>query len=311
MNGTPVVCARGLHKRFGAAQVLEGVSLSLPPGAVYGLVGRNGIGKTTLLRVLMGLEIPEQGESQLLGTPSRQLDRATLAQIGYHAHGLGLFSSLSLAEHCDYFGPGYPTWDSDYARALASRLEVSWHGPVESLSSGDRQKAGLVLTLAPRPRLLILDEPAANLDVVVRHAMVSLLVDHVADTGASILIASHLLTDLERLVDRVGVLRDPCTLFEASLDRLKESVVRLRIAFERDPPPDFSVPFEVRRDGAGRDLLVAVSRIDRRFLAELRSVAQVEVIPLCLEEIFVALTERSTQDDEARRVDPMERFSKC
>jgi ABC-2 type transport system ATP-binding protein len=203
---------------------------------------------------------------------------------------MALFPGLTLEDHVAYFAPGYPRWDPAYAERLVRRLDVPWRVPARALSSGDMQKAGLVLALAHRPELLILDEPAANLDVVVRRAVIELLVDHVADGSSTIFIASHILTDLERLVDRVGFLHGGKIALERPLDALKETVVKVRLTFPERVPPGIRVPHELAREESGRDLILTVSDVDADFLATLDGETEREVIPLGLEDIFIAVT---------------------
>ncbi len=290
MNDEPAVQARMIVKSFGDLSVLSGLDLEVERGSVYGLVGRNGAGKTTLFRILMGLEGTEDGEARVLGKNSFTLDHRDFSRIGYQAHGMTLFPAMSLSEHADYFSPGYRTWDAGRARSLADRLEVSWSAPAGKLSTGDRQKAGLVLALAHRPELLVLDEPAATLDAVVRRAILEVLIDHVAEGEATILVATHVLTDLERLADKVGFLIGGKIILEKPLDRLKETVVKLRLTFPDRIPEGFKVPHELCREGTGRDLAVTVSEPDEAFLAGLDPGIDREVIPLGLEEIFIAVT---------------------
>jgi ABC-2 type transport system ATP-binding protein len=285
-----VIQARGILKRYGGEPVLRDLDLTIAPGGVYGLVGRNGAGKTTLLRILLGLLPYDGGTAVVLGRGPDRLDATDFARIGYHAHGLQLFGGLSLAEHAAYFSPGYPTWDPEYARRLARDLEVAWSTPVNKLSSGDAQKAGLVLALAHRPELLVLDEPAANLDVTVRRAVIELLVDHVADGEATVVIASHLLTDLERIADRIGFLAGGRILLERPLDRLKESVVKLRLTFPKAAPVDLCVPHELCRETGPREIVATVSDVDEPFLESLGPDVSRETVPLGLEDIFIAVT---------------------
>jgi ABC-2 type transport system ATP-binding protein len=302
MNVEPAVQARKIVKSFGDLSVLSGLDLEVERGSVYGLVGRNGAGKTTLFRILVGLEGSDSGEARVLGKSSFSLDHRDFSRIGYQAHGMALFPAMSLAEHARYFSPGYPGWDAGRARALADRLEVSWSAPAGKLSAGDRQKACLVLALAHRPELLVLDEPAATLDAVVRRTILEVLIDHVAEGETTILVATHVLTDLERLADKIGFLSGGKIILEMPLDRLKETVVKLRLTFPDRIPEGFKVPKELCREETGRDLAVTVSEPDEAFLAGLDPGIDREVIPLGLEDIFVAVTTHwaGIQSKEAR-----------
>lgn len=205
--GPTVVEAEGLVKRFGPVVALDGLDLRVPEGAVYVLVGPNGAGKTTLLRLLMGLTGREAGRAEVLGLDPRKAGPSIRARTGYvpegHAFGYPWMTVGRLLEqHAAY----YPTWDPAYARALVSAYEVDLDRKCRAMSKGQSRRVQLVTALAHRPSLLLLDEPTDGLDHVIRDETLRILSRHLSDTPTTVLISTHRVYEVERLVDHVGVL---------------------------------------------------------------------------------------------------------
>jgi ABC-2 type transport system ATP-binding protein len=210
-----ISCAQlSLHRDY--STVLSSITLNIPRGAVVGLVGRNGAGKSTLLRCLVGLTAPSSGSAQLLGCPAQDLTDAVRTRLGYVAQTPDLFDWMSVYEHLTTIGRAYPTWNETRCLVLAARLNLPLGCAVRKLSGGDQQKLAVVLALAHDPEVLVLDEPVASLDPMTRRDfMRSLFIEHgehddlpVSTVQPTILISSHLLSDLERVVSHVAFLRD-------------------------------------------------------------------------------------------------------
>ena len=203
--------------------VLDEISFTLPEGAVMGLVGRNGAGKSSLLRCLVGLAVPQAGGSQLLGSPSLDLSDEVRERLGYVAQTPDLFGRLNGTEHLREMAALYHHFDDRRALLLALKLDLPMGIRADKLSLGDQQKLSVVLALAHRPALLILDEPVASLDPLARRDfMRELFAD--ADAQRSVLISSHLLSDLERVVTHVMFLRKGRIQLVDSWDALMENL---------------------------------------------------------------------------------------
>jgi ABC-2 type transport system ATP-binding protein len=203
--------------------VLGDISFTLPEGAVMGLVGRNGAGKSSLLRCLVGLAVPQGGESTLLGSPSLDLSDTVRERLGYVAQTPDLFGRLSGNEHLREMAAVYRHFDDRRALLLALKLDLPMGIRADKLSLGDQQKLSVVLALAHRPDLLILDEPVASLDPLARRDfMRELFAD--ANDKRSVLISSHLLSDLERVVSHVMFLREGRIQLVDSWDALMENL---------------------------------------------------------------------------------------
>jgi ABC-2 type transport system ATP-binding protein len=199
------VTTTGLEKRYGGVTALRECTISVPPGAVSALVGPNGAGKTTLLRLLAGLARPTGGDARVLGHPPGQ-DPEFLADVGYLAQDVPLWRRLSADEHVEVGRRLNRRWDGDGARARLRDLDVPLHRPVRTLSGGQRAQVALALALAKRPRLLLLDEPVAALDPLARRQFLAALAAAVADGDLTVIISSHLVSDLERVCDHLVLL---------------------------------------------------------------------------------------------------------
>jgi ABC-2 type transport system ATP-binding protein len=199
-----VIETSALTKRYRGVTALSGCTISIPEGRVTALVGPSGAGKTTLLRQLAGLTAPTAGLAGL-GGPSRQ-DPAYLAEIGFLAQETPLSRWLTATEHIGICAHMNPRWDNASVRSRLDRLKIPLNQPVGTLSGGQRAQVALALTLAKRPRLLLLDEPLAALDPLARRNFLGTLAEAAADGDLTIVLSSHLLTDIERLCDHLILL---------------------------------------------------------------------------------------------------------
>jgi ABC-2 type transport system ATP-binding protein len=199
--------AENLTLRRDDALILDGISLAIPSGAVVGLVGRNGSGKSSLLRCLAGLTEPTAGSSSILDCPSLVLTDAVRERLGYVAQSPDLFESMQVLEHLQMIGRAYPRWNEDHCLALAVRLDLPCWKQVRELSVGDQQKMAVVLALAHDPDLLLLDEPVASLDPMSRREFMRAMFGGREHGERTVIISSHILTDLERVVSHVAFMR--------------------------------------------------------------------------------------------------------
>jgi ABC-2 type transport system ATP-binding protein len=201
----PAVRTRGLGKRYGSTWALQGCTLEVPRGRVTALVGANGAGKTTLLRTLVGLSAPSAGEAWVLG---RRVGQATefLSGIGFLAQEAPLYRRLSVTDHLDMCAAMNTRWDDSATRTRLSSLRIPFDRPVATLSGGQRSQVALSLALSKQPDILFLDEPVAALDPLARREFLASLVEAVADRGLSVMLSSHLITDLERVCDHLVLL---------------------------------------------------------------------------------------------------------
>jgi len=201
----PVIETRGLCKRYRRVTALSDCTITVPEGRISALVGPNGAGKTTLLRLLSGLAQPTAGEAEVLGGPPRQ-DPRFLAEIGFLAQDIPLYRRFTAEDHIEIGAHLNPRWDAASARDRLRSLRIPLDRAAGSLSGGQRAQLALALTLAKRPRLLLLDEPVAALDPLARRQFLATLADGVAAGGLTVVLSSHLIADMERVTDHLILL---------------------------------------------------------------------------------------------------------
>jgi ABC-2 type transport system ATP-binding protein len=201
----PVIETRGLAKRYRKVTALTDCTITVPEGRISALIGPNGAGKTTLLRVLSGLATPSGGDVAVLGGTPRQ-DPAFLAEVGFLAQEIPLYRRLSAEDHIAVGAHLNPRWDGASVRERLKGLNIPLDQAVGTLSGGQRAQVALSLTLAKRPRLLLLDEPVAALDPLARRQFLATLADAVAAGGLTVVLSSHLVADLERVCDHLILL---------------------------------------------------------------------------------------------------------
>ena len=202
---TAVIETSGLTKRYRRVTALSDCTVSVPEGRICALVGPNGAGKTTLLRLLAGLAAPSAGRAAVLGAAPRQ-DPAYLARIGFLAQEIPLYRRLTAQEHIGIGAHLNPRWDGESVRARLGGLRIPLDRPVGTLSGGQRAQVALALTLAKRPRLLLLDEPLAALDPLARRGFLATMAEAVAGGELTIVLSSHLIADIERVCDHLILL---------------------------------------------------------------------------------------------------------
>jgi ABC-2 type transport system ATP-binding protein len=237
----------GLTRYFeGHGYALSGVSLKLDAGTTLGLIGRNGAGKTTLIRTILGLSIADAGHARVFGEETRSLSAAAKQRIGYVPQQAGLPGGYSIGGMLDLYRGWQPKWDQAYALALLERLQLPGnqrisHQRIGNLSVGQQQALALVLALAHRPDLLVLDEPVAALDPIARRTVAATVADQQADTGMSVLFSTHILSDLERLATHIALLDKGSLRFVREVDALKDDIElwRLPADVKADALPDF------------------------------------------------------------------------
>jgi ABC-2 type transport system ATP-binding protein len=271
--------------------VLDGANLDIPAGSVTGLLGKNGEGKTTLIKCALGLISPTGGRAELLGENSWRMSAETKARIGYVPQIVQLYPWLTVRSAIDYFAAFYPKWNERLVGELLREFDVEPKQKIAALSLGTLQKVAIILALAHEPELLILDEPAASLDPAARRDFLKALVNIAADGKRTILFSTHITSDLERVADRVAILRGGKIVYDGELADLKEQVKRLRITARAPIAPGFTIPGGFRSRIEGNEALVSVRDASPELLSNIESQleARVRVEDLNLEDIFLEM----------------------
>jgi ABC-2 type transport system ATP-binding protein len=295
MSGLPesfAVTTNGLSMRYGKQTALAGVDLRIPEGVVYVLIGANGAGKSTAMKVLLNLERPDEGRADVFGLDTASHGPEVRAQVGYipesHEHNYKWMTCERLIRHVALH---YPAWDQAYAERLVRVFGVRPERKIGTLSKGETRRVQFVLALAHRPPLLLLDEPTDGLDPVARNRALTQLAEHLADTPTTVLISTHHIHEVESLADHVGVLSAGRLVAQMSRDELRRTVLRYRV----EVPEGWQAPSELRmasarRSRGGREVQWTLVGEERDVTARLTAAGATvrDVTPLALEEAALA-----------------------
>jgi ABC-2 type transport system ATP-binding protein len=251
-----VIEVQELSRRFDATIALDGISLQVQPGLVYGLVGANGAGKTTLIKHLLGLLRAKQGSVRVFGMDPVKRPVDVLQRIGYLSEERDLPEWMRIDELMRYTSAYYPRWDQAYSLELLELFALDTTKKIKELSKGMRAQTGLIAAVAHRPELLLLDEPSTGLDAIVRRDILNAIVRTVADDGRTAFFSSHLLDEVEQMSDYVFMVDQGKLVLEGSLDEIKDRhqllVLRLASAVGELPPIEGILSAEGQLSGEGK-----------------------------------------------------------
>jgi ABC-2 type transport system ATP-binding protein len=290
MSLGPVIEIERISRHYGSKLALNDVSLRVQRGKVFGLVGENGAGKTTLIKHILGTLKAQSGAVRIFGLDPAADPVGVLSRIGYLSENRDLPGWMRVDELLRYVQAFYPGWSASYAEELRKQFSLEANARVKQLSRGELAKAGLLIALAYRPELLLLDEPSSGLDPVVRRDILEAIIRTVADEGRTVFFSSHLLDEVERVSDDVAMLHGGKVIWCGPLDEIKASHHRLVLRFETAQPAPPFISGALSVVGAGREwtvicngaraeLKAAVSRMGARIVEEHTP---------SLDEIFVA-----------------------
>ncbi len=281
---------KNVVKSFDGFHALDGLTMTVPKGAIYGLVGPNGAGKSTILRHLTGAYRQDAGEILLEGAPIYENPAAKRRMAGIPDE-LYYFSSASTRDMMRFYRGIYPSFDQErYGKLKEAFPAVDERRPIRRLSKGMQKQSAFWLALSCRPDYLLLDEPVDGLDPVMRRQVWSLLMGDVAERGTTVLVSSHNLRELEDVCDHVGILSRGRVALERSLTELQGGIVKLQIAFQTETPPDLPAGIDVlHTDHIGRVYTYIVRGSAEDVEARFKPLAPLflEALPLTLEEIFI------------------------
>lgn len=283
----PAIEIRGVAKSFGKRLVLRDVSLTVETGKTYAFLGRNGEGKTTTIRMLLGLLEPGEGSIRVLGLDP-QVDPIKLRdQVGYLAEDQVMYGWMRVEELVRFVAPFYTTWDHDLARRYLEEFELPLRTKVKQLSKGQNVRLGLVLALAHRPELVILDDPALGLDPIMRKQFNRDLITHLQGEGRTVFYSSHLLDEVEPVADRVAILDGGQIVRDDDTEAIRADVKRLFVRPELlSTVQRVGRVLDIRPDGEE----LAITATGAELVADVlrREGQTVETIDLSLDEIFEA-----------------------
>ncbi|SEM24479.1 ABC-2 type transport system ATP-binding protein [Pseudoxanthomonas sp. GM95] len=281
--------AEGLSKRYGRQTVLQNLSLQLEPGTVLGLIGRNGAGKSTLLQLLLGLAEPDAGQATVFGQPALRMGDAVKQRLGYVPQQPMAFQWMTPRQLLRFLAQVYDGWDQAHAEALLARWDIRADKVLAKLSPGETQRLAIVRALAPRPALLVLDEPAAALDPVARRQLLREIVAHAGEEGGSVLFSTHIVSDLERVASHVAFLHEGRLLLHTDIDAAKETIARVHVPAAGVAALPERLPGELARRALGDGGIALVLMDDGHTSAQLAQRPGVQCEPLGLEDLFVEI----------------------
>ncbi|MCV2216412.1 ABC transporter ATP-binding protein [Thauera sp. Sel9] len=282
----PLIEVRELGKDYGKRRILDGVSLAVEPGCILGLVGRNGAGKSSLLECLLGLRRADRGSALVFGKPPERMDDADKMRLGYVPQQPDGFDWMTIDEMLGMIAGLYPGWDAQLAARLLDTWDLYGDRRLSTLSPGERQQVAIIRALAPRPALLVLDEPASALDPVARRTLLREIVDLALEDGTTVVFSTHIISDLERVASHVALLHGGRIRLHAALDDIKDSLRRLWWPAST-PLPETPLAGELSRrplEEGGWSLILRDADLQAGHWP-----AEARLNPLALEDLFVEL----------------------
>jgi ABC-2 type transport system ATP-binding protein len=286
------ISTSGLTKYYGQRCVVNSLDLRVPTGSVYGLLGRNGSGKSTTLKMLLGFVKPDRGTASLLGDDAATMSPATKAKIAYIAEGHPFIRWMTIDEAVRFTRSFYSHWNGELLDQILDHFALPRRAKIRKLSNGQRAQVSLALAVAPDPELLILDDPTLGLDTVVRRDFLESLIQIIQREGRTILISSHILADVERVADRIGILIDGVLRVDCPTDYFKTTLRKVVLEFAVEPPDFPACDGLVSTWRVGNRLEVVLVGYGTRHeqLIESLEPASVDVLELNLEDAFIEYT---------------------
>jgi len=286
-----------LSKGFGKKTVLDHFNMSMDQGKVFGLFGKNGEGKTTLIRMIMGIIPPDSGDIYIKGQKLKYGNSSYKKDIGFIAEDSVFFSWMTVAEILRFNASFFPTWNKAKVDEYLERLSLDRKVKIRNMSRGMKLKLGLIVALGSEPKFLICDDPTSGLDVPTRQEFLRDIIREIVDTGTTILFSSHLVHELEGIVDHVGILHGGHLIIEEHYQALKNSTKRVALVFDSSIPVDHELEGIVTEEKDGDRLEVVVHPWDdeKKLKMEALKPLEMTVESMSLEDIFVSFVSQNPQ----------------
>ena len=291
-NRTVVIETHNLTKYFGTRKAVDALTLAVPRGSVFAFLGRNGSGKTTTIRMLLGLAEPTRGSSKILGHDSQSLPPEVRARIGYMSESHSLYDSLTVRQNGEYQSRFYPRWNERIFQAVAGHFRLDPRTKAGQLSRGERAGLALAITLAPEPELLVLDDPAIGLDPVARRSLLESMIYVTRGSNRTIFFSSHLLEDVERVADHLAILDRSVLRACCPVETFRKHVKQFLLGYAANAAPPATLPalpglLQARRSmGELRLTIAAAGENTQEALRSLGAVS-IEEIPVGFDDALV------------------------
>jgi len=289
LSGVSKCYVSGVRKKYTYTPVLRGADLDVPRGAILGLMGTNGAGKSTLIKIALGLLRPDSGEATILGAPAWNPGDDVKQRIGYVPQVFSGLRWMKVHAWLAYVGAFYARWNEAKAKALVGEWGLNPDARLRDLSEGELQKLSIIQALGHEPDLFVFDEPVASLDPLARRQFIKQLIDLNMDEGRTMLLSTHIASDLERAASDVAILKDGVIAMQGDFATLQERIRRLHIRAEHDLPQPLPAPKAMRAKIDRNSAVLTVDGMDDAEIAALQQKlnATVTVESLNLEEIFM------------------------
>jgi ABC-2 type transport system ATP-binding protein len=284
-----ILQTKNLYKSFGRKQVLNDLSMILEEGKVYGLLGKNGEGKTTLIRMIMGIIPNDRGKILYKGKQIEFNSPYYKREVGYIPEESIFFSWMTIKELMVFNSSFYPKWNGQKARGFLDRFGLDEKFRIKNLSRGMKLKLGLIVALAAEPELLILDDPTSGMDVPTRHDFLKGIIREILDEGTTILFSSHMVHELEGIIDHLGILHEGQLILEENFEQVKNGAKKVHLTFDGSVPDGIDIQglLTKQTDGNTCDLGIYPWSEDVKNNLEALHPAKMNVESMTLEEIFI------------------------
>ena len=291
-----VIKAENISCHFGSVKAVNELSFEIPEGSIFGLLGPNGAGKSTTIKTLMGLNKPTKGKGLLLGVDGRKLGPKQLQRIGYVSEDQKMPDWMKVDEVIAYCAPLYPTWDGEFVKELLVQFELPGERRLRTLSRGMRMKVALILAIAFRPEVLILDEPFGGLDPVVREELIDGILELTGQEKWTVLLSSHDMEEVERLADRVGILKGGRLVTDEGVEELQERFRKVEVSFSGEVKGELPMSWLSARMSESRAEFVHSQFSESEWQAEEKMVfgegALATVSKMNLREIYLTIARK-------------------
>jgi ABC-2 type transport system ATP-binding protein len=290
-----VLETKGLTKYFSNKAALENFDLQIPRGCICGFVGRNGAGKTTAIKLMLGFLKPTAGNSTVLGCDSMSLTPEVRRRIGYVAEGHRLFRWMNISQLENFQKPFFDgQWDDKFFSEMIEYFELSKKQKIKHLSNGQRAQVSLALALAPHPELLIMDDPTLGLDPAIRRQFLQGMIRLIMKQGRTVLFSSHILSDVERVSSQLVVIDKGRLRAHCSIDQFRGSIQKVKLSFSNSVPTDIDIEGLLNHRVFGNELELILVATPQKKVAQWAASAgaeNFEIIPMNLEDQFIEFTE--------------------
>ncbi|MGB2763556.1 MAG: ABC transporter ATP-binding protein [Candidatus Aminicenantaceae bacterium] len=284
-----------LDKSFGQKKVLENFNMTLQEGKVYGLLGNNGEGKTTLIRMIMGIIPSNKGEIFYKNQKIEFKHSAYKKEIGYIPEESFFYSWMTIKDLLDLNSSFYPKWNSKKAHEFLERFSLDNKVRIRTLSRGMKLKLGLIVALASEPELLILDDPTSGIDVPTRQDFLKGIIRELSEAGTTILFSTHLIHELEKIVDHLGILHNRHLILDEDYQKVKNAAKRVRITFKDSFPENIGIDGVLKEQREGNIADLVIYPWDKVMEKQIEALSPIrwDIEPLSLEEIFISFVSKN------------------